>query len=275
MRERRKITVRGNPLPVMRWSITNNYEPQKEPKIPFPLQPKNLKGKAALSKWLSDTCRQVEKQQMAAFNHWKETKEKAVSIRIEFMSWAWHCRVIGEHVQDIDGAWLDDGCCLCLPDGREIQGHIDELPDLRICANAAVLREERESGVSYEMLSGRIIETVKSEHSTTRKGMAKAAKYGYNLAMNERDKGAKPVGGQGKELPERIRKALNKVDTMINAKPKPGEKPTSARQACVEVHAEMNLGITAERLQNIHSSPKERERIGYKKPSTNPRASRK
>ena len=53
------------------------------------------------------------------------------------------------HVESIDGAFLDEACCLQLPDGRIVHGRPEDLPNDRICANGTVLREERESGVSH------------------------------------------------------------------------------------------------------------------------------
>ena len=270
MRERRKIKVDGQMTPVMALNIKPKYYPPAPRKANFPDAPKGL-SKAALEKWMRETSGKVDAAIAAENARWQKEREPDTQIRIEFMAWAWEGREIGgEHVKSIDGAWMDVHG-LHLPDGRVIHGRGVDLPNDRICANAAILREERESGVSYE----RIIETVKSEHATTRKRMAKAAKYGFSLAMNERDKGAKRVGGQEKEKPERIRKALRKVDAILDAKPMPGEKPTRARKACIDIHAEMKLGISAGRLQNIHSSPQERERIGYKKTSASTRLSRR
>ena len=115
-----------------------------------------------------------------------------------------------------------------------------------------------------------LLQKIETEHAATRREMPKAAKYGYNLAMNDRDKGSKKIGGQRKVLPQRMRTALRKVDALLDS----GEA-ASAAEACRAVHKKMALPIAFERFQNIYSNPKEKAAVGYKKTPKNPKASRK
>ncbi len=98
----------------------------------------------------------VDAANAASREKWLKERVPDTHIRIEFMAWAWEGRLLGEvgdkHVKSIDGGWLNELCQLCLPDGTVIEGSTVDLPNDRICANAAILREERESGVSYVRL---------------------------------------------------------------------------------------------------------------------------
>jgi len=99
----------------------------------------------------------VDAANAASREKWLKERVPDTHIRIEFMAWAWEGRLLGEvgdkHVKSIDGGWLNELCQLCLPDGTVIEGSTVDLPNDRICANAAILREERESGVFYGQMA--------------------------------------------------------------------------------------------------------------------------
>ncbi len=224
----------------------------------FPEPPKGL-SKAALRKWMGETSGKVGEAQEAENAKWRKERVPDTQIRIEFMDWAWDGRLLGEvgdkHVASIDGAWLDVHG-LHLPDGRVVHGRAVKLPDGRIVANEAILRAER---------GGEMNEAT----------VTKAVRHALALAKNENNPGVKKVGAQRKETPQRIRKALRKVDEILDAKPRPGKTPTSAAAACETVRVEMGLNIKKERLQNIHSSPTERAKVGYEKARKSAKSSRK
>ena len=152
MRERRKIKVDGKMLPVMTLDIKPTYHPPAARTVNFPDHPKGL-SKAALEKWMGETSGKVDAAIAAENERWQRERVPDTQIRIEFMAWAWEGREIGgQHVKSIDGAWLDVHG-LHLPDGRVVEHfRAVDLPNDRICSNAAILREERESGVSYVRL---------------------------------------------------------------------------------------------------------------------------
>lgn len=269
MSERRKMKVKGKMLPVMTLNIRRIYFPPEPRKVNFPDAPAGLTV-PELKKWMGETSGKVEAAIAAERARWMKERVPDTHIRIEFMSWVWVGRLLGEvgekHVESIDGGELDEACRLRLPDGRVIHGGTEDLPNDRICANGAILHEERESGVSQSRPgteADKIIEAVE-------KAMPKAVRHGINLARNDANKGANKVGAQRKDTPQRIRDALKKVDALLDA-----GKANNAAQACREIHAEMGLLIKSDRLQNIYSSPKERAKVGYKKAQKTGKLSRK
>ena len=152
MRERRKMKVTGEMLPVMGYSIKRMYFPAAPRKVNFPDAPAGLTV-PELEKWMGETSGKVEAAIAYERDRWMKERVPDTHIRIEFMSWAWEGRDVGgEHVKSIDDGELDEACRLRLPDGRVMHGRTEDLPNDRICANGAILHEERESSVSYVRL---------------------------------------------------------------------------------------------------------------------------
>lgn len=155
MSKRKKMKVNGEMLPIMAGGyIHRTYYPPAPRKVNFPDAPKGL-SKAALEKWMRETSGKVDAAIAAENARWQRERVPDTQIRIEFMAWAWEGHESGgEHVKTLDGARLDvHGLHLPPPDGRVIHGRTVDLPNDRICANAAILREERESGVFYGQMA--------------------------------------------------------------------------------------------------------------------------
>ena len=159
MRERRKVKVNGEMLPVITLEIKRAYYPPAALTAIFPTPPKGL-SKAELEKWMGETSGKVDEANAAAREKWLKERVPDTHIRIEFMAWAWEGREIGEiggeHIKSIDGGELDEACRLRLPDGRVIHGRTVDLPNDRICANAAILGEERASGIPQGRIDERL-----------------------------------------------------------------------------------------------------------------------
>lgn len=152
MSKRKKMKVNGEMLPMMAGGyIRRTYYPPEPRKVNFPKPPDGLRGEA-LKKWMGETSGKVEAAAAAEWKRWPKERVPDTQIRIEFMAWAWEGRLLGEHVKSIDGGEINKLCQLVLPDGTVIEGRTVDLPNDRIQTNAAILREERESGVSYVRL---------------------------------------------------------------------------------------------------------------------------
>lgn len=237
MSKRKTIEVKGDAMPIMTSRIENKFHPERPPKIPFPAKPEGLTGEAA-KRWLGDMSGEVERTSAAAWDHWLSIREPDAQIRIEFMSWAWVGRLLGEgKVNSLDEARLNDAFELILKDGRIVHGHTEDLPNDRICANAAILREERESGISYAI--ERVGETVQTIDANTKPHkQRKNAESGFDAAMKKRDhKRRKTPGAEAQYPKEKIQEAVAEIKRRV----KDSKGKLTLTQAAKDVHAEMML----------------------------------
>lgn len=178
MRERKRIRVKGDNLPVMEMEIQRGFYPPKPQSVRFPPAPKGL-SKAELEKWMRETSGKVDAAVAEENAKWKKERERETRIRIEFMSWAWIGRELGgEPIGEIKLGLINDTLQLCLPDGRKIYGRTEDLPPEKVLANKAILDSE---GASVAKLSDEDSKLLHDVKNSVENGMRGVSEMGYRL----------------------------------------------------------------------------------------------
>ena len=243
----RTIEVKGKQYPVFGLLIERIFSPLKPQQLTMPPAPAGLTGKEWI-KWHNETTLELEEAIKAERKRWLASREPVTRIEIEFMAWKWFGGIAGLHIETIDGGRLDELCRMVLPDGTLISGRVEDLPDGRVVRNAAILREERESGIDYTI--DRVFQTVQTIDANVKPHkQAKNAEKGVDAAMKKRDhkrRKRKTTGAEAQYPKETIQRAVAE----INKRVKKSKGKLSKRQAAEDVRkAHGLLKVDAEYLR--------------------------